>query len=215
MVHLRVAAKNVVFGYAYGRGAAAICRQAKEEGVNITIDEAQALIDGLVAQYPYLPIFFDQCRERTHNQMYIINCYGRARRFRRAVDRKTQGDMERQAMNFTMQSFVADAMSRALDHLYTQRSVYGLNYKIALQIHDAVLLEVPCNEAERVIDEVLPDCMVKRVDVRPCDLDGVPLSDKIYHLGIDVKTCIKWGEAITEEDGKIHGVPERFIKKKK
>jgi uracil-DNA glycosylase family 4 len=216
MLHLRVAAKNVVFGYAYGRGAEAICRQAKEEGVTVTVEEAQALIDGLTEQYPHLPIFFGQCRRRTQEPGWMCNPFGRFRRFRPAVDRKTQGEQERQAMNFDIQSLVADAMSRALDHLYSRRKSYGLNYKIALQIHDAVILEVPCEEAEVVYDKVLPECMTDLVDIRPCDLDGIPLSDTVYHLGIDREVYLQWGEKLSNpKEAAARGVPSRFVKAKK
>jgi uracil-DNA glycosylase family 4 len=215
-IHLRVAAKNVVFGYAYGRGAEAICRQAKEEGVTITVEEAQALIDGLTAQYPMLPIFFRACRERTMNEMFMMNCFGRARRFRPAMDRKTMGDQQRQGMNYPIQALVADAMSRALDHLHARRELYGLNYKIVLQIHDAVILEVPIAELEQVYDKVLPECMTDLVDIRPCDLDGVPTSDKVYHLGVDREVYLQWGEKVTDLGlAKTLGIPERFVKVKK
>jgi uracil-DNA glycosylase family 4 len=215
MLHLRVAAKNVVFGYAYGRGAEAICRQAKEEGVTITVAEAQALINGLTAQYPLLPIFFGQCRARTEEQMFMLNCFGRARRFRPATDYKVAGEQGRQAMNFPIQSLVADAVSRALDHLYFRRAVYGLHYRIALQIHDAVLLEVPCEEIEAVYDKVLPECMTDLVDIRPTDLDGIPINDQAYHLGIDREVYVEWGEKMSIEECEQRGVPTRFGKAKK
>lgn len=212
MLHLRVAAKNVVFGYAYGRGAEAICRQAKEEGVAITVAEAQTLIDGLTKNYPLLPIFFGQCRKRTEQQMFMVNCFGRFRRFCSATDNKVAGEQGRQAMNFPIQSLVADAMSRALDHLYARRALYGLNYKIVLQIHDAVLLEVPVEEAEVVYDKVLPECMTNLVPIRPCDLDGIPTGNKIYNLGIDREVYTKWGEKLTKEDAQEWGAPMRFAK---
>lgn len=216
MLHLRVAAKNVVFGYAYGRGAAAICRQAKEEGVNIAVEEAQALIDGLTAQYPLLPVFFDACRHRTYDEMFMMNCFGRARRFRPTTDRKVSGDQERQGMNYPIQSLVADAMSRALDHLYFKRDAYGLHYKIVLQIHDAVILEVPVDEIDAVYDRVLPECMTDLVDIRPCDLDGLPINDDVYHLGIDREVYLQWGEKLTNLDqAQKLGIPERFVKVKK
>jgi uracil-DNA glycosylase family 4 len=211
--HLRIAAKNVVFGYAYGRGAEAIARQAKEEGITISVDEAQALIDGLVAMYPMLPMFFASCRDRTKSPGWICNCFGRFRRFRTASDNKVEGEQGRQAMNFGIQSLVADAMSRALDHLYYRREAYGLHYKIALQIHDAVLLECPIEEVEAVYDKVLPECMTDLVDVWPADLNGYPLEcEKAYHMGIDREIMLRWGEKVTKEDCRRLGIPERFGK---
>lgn len=99
-LYLRIAAKNVMFGYAYGRGAEAIARQAKEEGITLSVPEAQALIDGLVAQYPMLPIYFNSCKLRTQVERHMCNCFGRFRRFSPTIDSKTEGELGRQGMNF-------------------------------------------------------------------------------------------------------------------
>ncbi len=207
--HLRVAAKNVVFGYAYGRGAVAIARQAKEEGVIITVEEAQALIDGLVSMYRSLPIYFENCRARVCDPKFSVNCFGRYRRFRTGLDLKTRGEMERQSMNFTIQSTCADAMSRALDHLYTWPE---RTYDILLQIHDAVLLEVPIADVEFVHDVVLPTCMCARVPIYSSNLDGAPISTTPYHLGIDREVMTKWGIKLKKDECVALGIPERFGK---
>jgi hypothetical protein len=104
--------------------------------------------------------------------------------------------MERQAQNFPIQGLVADAVSRSVDHLYAYREENpDLTYKICLQIHDAVVLLVKDHQVERVIDKVFPECMVNRVPIWPCSLDGVPLSsaEKPYHLGIDTEIHHHWG----------------------
>lgn len=215
MSHLRVAAKNVVFGYAYGRGAEAIARQAKEEGVDITIAEAEVLIDGLVSKYPYLPIYFNQCRARTHEPGWICNSFGRFRRFSATTDRQVAGEQERQGMNFPIQSLVADAMSRALDHLYSRRDSYGLHYKIALQIHDAVLLEVPIGELAIVYDKVLSECMTDLVPIYACNMNGeIHPGRGPYNLGIEKDIYVKWGEKLKDPaEAQRLGIPQRFVKK--
>lgn len=215
MAHLRVAAKNVVFGYMYGRSAPAIQRQAKEEGVDITVQEAQELINGLIRQYPSLPRYFNACRARVNDPGWTCNCFGRMRRFRSATDSKVAGEQERQSMNFGIQSLVADAMSRALDNLYSLRDSFGLHYRILLQIHDAVLLEVPCQEAEAVYDKVLPYCMSDLVPIFPSDLNGMATSKQFYNLGIDIDVCVHWGVKLTSEEASTWGVPTRFVKGKK
>jgi DNA polymerase I-like protein with 3'-5' exonuclease and polymerase domains len=131
------------------------------------------------------------------------------------MDNAVAAEQQRQAMNFPIQSLVADAMSRALDHLYFRRELYGLHYKIVLQIHDAVLLEVPCDEIEIVHDKVLPECMTDLVNIYPCNMEGIPINDKIYHLGVDREVYTKWGEKLTADDARDWGVPTRFIKAKK
>ncbi len=211
-LHLRVAAKNVIFGYAYGRGAAAIALQAKEEGVNITIAEAQALINGLINKYPMLPIYFGEAYNRPVKPGWTCNGFGRYRRFQFTTDHTALAELGRQSMNYNIQSLVADAMSRALDHLYCVRNELGLNYKILLQIHDAVLLEVPIPELELVYNKILPMCMCERVPIYPANLDGKRIEGRgPYYLGIDKEIFVHWGEKIkTVEMARQYGIPESF-----
>ncbi len=107
-----------------------------------------------------------------------------------------------------IQSLVSDAVSRAMDHLYTYRQTCGDIYRIVLQIHDALMLEVPIKHIEKVWNEVLPVCMVDRVPLFPTLLDGSPRGDGPYYLSIGKECFIHWGEKITHEEAKRHGIPE-------
>src|SRR5690606_521929 len=60
--HLRIVAKAVAFGVAYGRQAKAIAVAVQEEGINITEEEAQAIIRAIFTMYPSLEVFFKECR---------------------------------------------------------------------------------------------------------------------------------------------------------
>lgn len=212
---LRSAAKAVVFGYAYGQQAEATARKAKQEGADVTVDQARQLIEGLVSMYPALPKYFEECRERSQDPGYIVNCFGRYRRFTKTSERDVAGEQQRQAMNFPVQSAVADAMSRALDHLYWYRLEAEdpeLWYDIVLQVHDAVVLEVPVNCVDWVVNSVIPECMSNRVDVWPCNLDGTRKgSGGPYHLQVpppDVFT--RWSVPITKEECAKLGINESY-----
>jgi DNA polymerase I-like protein with 3'-5' exonuclease and polymerase domains len=211
---MRTAAKAVVFGYAYGQGAESTARKAKQEGVIISVSEAQDLINGLTAMYPRLPIYFGDCRSRVNDPGWICNAFGRYRRFMPSKDRMVVAEYERQSMNFPIQSAVADAMSCALDHIYTYRdnAPKGMTYDIILQVHDAVILEVPYACVEWVVDTVLPVCMSEKVEIRSCNLDGTMRRDGSgpFHLGIATEVFTKWSIPLTKEDCKVMGIPERF-----
>lgn len=105
-------------------------------------------------------------------------------------------------------------MSRAVDHLYEFRKTSTVDYRIALQIHDAVILQVPIEHIEAVYDTVLPACMTDRVDIWPADLNGMPLRgiSEPYHLGIDREVYLRWGEKLTKKACRENGIPERFGK---
>jgi DNA polymerase I-like protein with 3'-5' exonuclease and polymerase domains len=208
--HLRIIAKNVIFGIAYGRGAKAIALQAKEQGVEITVQETEQVIAAIFEMYPGLVPFFEECRRRCREEGWLCSCFGRFRRFGHTSDFKLQGDFERTAMNYPIQSMIASAMDRAVAQLHQYREEVGdpEMFKMLLAIHDAVLLEVPYDRVERVLDEVLPTCMVDRVPIYPSSLDGMPNGDGPYYLGIDSDVMEHWGEGISKARAAELGIPE-------
>ena len=210
--HLRTAAKTVFFGYLYGQGAEAACRNARQEGASVTVTETQALIDGLTKTYPGLAIFFSFCKQASRNPGYLVNCFGRRRRFGVTTDRQILAENERQGCNFMIQSLVADAVSRALDYLYKARQIFNVKYKIVLQVHDAIMLDVPIQYLETVYEKVIPTCMCQLVDIWPTDTLGNIKSNitKPYHLGCGRDVYLNWGEEISFKMGKILDIPEKY-----
>jgi uracil-DNA glycosylase family 4 len=210
---LRIAAKTVIFGLAYGRGAKAIAFEIKQEGVYITVDEAQAIINAVLEMYPGLTPFFNACKERVHGDHWMCSCFGAFRRFPHTDDRTLNGEFERQAGNFGIQSMVASAMDRAIAYLQDYRDNELLNhdlFKILLQVHDAVLLEVPYAGVDQVVDEVLPLNLTNRVSIFPSDLNGAPTGDGPYHFGIDVEVYGHWGERLTVAECLERGLNPRY-----
>lgn len=200
---LRVAAKNVNFGIPYGRGAEAIARQCKEEGETVSAEECQAMIDAYFRSYPGTADFLEKCRERSQNPGWLVGPYGRFRRFipPSRPDRAIVGEQQRQAQNFPIQGGVADAVSLALYNFLQYRQEHPeIDYKIALQIHDAIVLIVPVQHAERVYKEVIPECMVDRLPFWPRNLDGtlIPV-DAPYHFGMSRDVFTHWGENLKPE----------------
>lgn len=212
---LRIVAKAIIFGIAYGRGAKAVALSAKEQGVNVSVDEAQQVADTIFDQYPRLKLLFDECKRRVVNPGWICGAFGRFRRFPEIdpKDNKLLSDLQRQALNAPIQGLVADAMNRAVDHLYYYRSSYNkteLDYRLALQIHDAVVLEVPDVFVAKVIDEVIPECMSKRVSIYPCRLDGTPNGTGPYHLGADTDIYLHWGETVMPDECEVRGIDPKY-----
>ena len=96
---MRVAAKNVNFGIPYGRSAEAISRQCREEGVEISVDDTQAIIDYYFQTYQRTAAFLAECRRRSQEERWLANPYRRLRRFIGTRDRGVIGEQERQAQN--------------------------------------------------------------------------------------------------------------------
>jgi uracil-DNA glycosylase family 4 len=222
--HIRIVAKSVIFGIAYGRGAKAIAVAAKEQGINITVDEAQAVIDAIFQMYPLLQPFFRECQERATGKYidpntnqplganYLCNCYGRFRRFPDSNgDNSLSAEFERQAMNFPIQSMIASAVSRAIAYIhdYKMRQLEKGHdmFKILLQIHDAILLEVPYKYVRHVCEYVLPTYMRESVPIYPTNLDGIPTGGGPYTLGIEAEVMNHWGELLTYKEAMQHKLP--------
>ena len=219
--HLRIVAKSVIFGIAYGRGAKAIAMAAKEQGIDVTVDDAQRIIDTIFMMYPGLKPFFAECQARAtrelrsdgegHHEGWLVSCFGRYRRFPVVPkgDRGLEGEFGRQAMNFPIQSMIASAVSRAMGYLYQARVTSGDPdlFKIILQIHDAVLLEVPYANVKYVCEEVLPFAMRECVPIHPTDLNGKSISREPYYLGIEADMMSHWGEKLSQEKAEEMGLP--------
>ena len=222
--HIRIVAKSVIFGIAYGRGPKAIAIAAKEQGIEIEVDEAQAVIDAIFLMYPRLSPFFNECKQRATGDYidpltgttvagrYLCNCYGRFRRFPDAnFDRGLAGEFERQAMNYPIQSMIASAVSRALAYIHDYKEKQlkqGRDlFKVLLQIHDAVLLEVPYEHVKHVCEYVLPTFMRDAVPIYPSSLDGLPTGAGPYYLGIEMEVVKHWGELLTATEARELGLP--------
>jgi len=215
--HFRTLAKNVIFGIAYGRGAKAIALQAKEQGVKVTADEAQMVIDTIFEMYPGLVPFFEEAKKRAKDHKWLCHCFGRFRRFPSAADFKLEGEFERQAMNFPIQGMIASAVDRGLARLRKMIYDYGLEDDIGLllQIHDAGLLEVSLDLIDWVVKELIPYAMRDCVPIYPSTLDGQPTGKGPYHLGLEIVVEKHWGEKFSLEECEKYGIPTKFAAKVK
>jgi DNA polymerase I-like protein with 3'-5' exonuclease and polymerase domains len=201
MEHIRTPAKNVRFGVPYGRSAGAIARQCREQGAMVSERDAQKLIDGWHSRYRKGSLFLTRCEHRPHDPGWMTGPFYRHRRFPETNDRKVMSDMERQAKNFCIQNGVADAISIAIYNMVKYRDANKSegDFRIVLQVHDALVMEVPIEHVPWVWDCVLPKCVTEGVLIRPLDLNG---GDTIlngrppYQFGIDKEIFVNWGDKL-------------------
>lgn len=206
-LHMRIAAKAVIFGLFYGRGAKAVALSAQAEGIEMSVADAEKIISMVYSRYPRMRQFQEECRARVtpgpgHKPpMFVTTAFGRFRRFRSVatMDSQVQGEIERQALNAPIQGMVADAVNTALGNLIEYRQQYCVPYKVLLQIHDAILLAVPIAHVDQVVREVLPQCLVHRVPIYRTDLDGRVISDQRHYMTYSYAICQHWEEPISDE----------------
>lgn len=219
--HLRDIAKTIAFGLPYGRGDAAVVRAVEELGIKVTLDDVAAIRDVLFGNYPELEGFFAACRARVLNPGHMTTCFGRRRRFQVSdQEGSSLADMERVAGNFPIQGGIADATSTAIRlarHYPHRRDADGvLKYKLALQVHDALMSVVRIPHLGEYIDKVLPACMIEGITVYAVDLDGNRLPNRPgYKLGFDWSIQTHWGEKLSYERGLELGVDPKYLPKPK
>lgn len=200
----RILAKAVIFGLMYGRGAKAIAVQARMEGVpGITVQVAEEIIQAVYTMYPCLEPFFAECRRRVVDPGFLVNPFGGMRRFPAGkADRTQLADFERQAMNWPMQSTVAEVIDRAIARLYRTIRDQGLEdvIRLVLQVHDSIVLETRYDYVKYVRDELIPYAMKQSVPIYPTDLGGNPLGTGPFYMETDTKVGFRWSESLSEKE---------------
>lgn len=214
--HFRTLAKNVIFGIAYGRQAKAIALQAKEQKVNVTVDEAQTVIDAIFRMYPELEPFFDEAKSRATKERWLCHGFGRFRRFPKTSDYKLEGEFERQAMNFPIQGMIASCVDRGIAYLCSEIERTGMqdNIRPLLTIHDAVLIEARYDYVEYA-QQLIKWAFVDMVEIWPTDLSGKPRGDGPYRLGLDFEVSKHWSEKWSYEEAIEVGLDPKFAAKPK
>lgn len=161
-------AKAVNFGIVYG-----ISSFGLSQDLSISRKEAEKYIASYFATYPGVKEFMDRSVAEAKKNGYVTTAFGR----RRPVPELSSSNFaqrsfgERVAMNSPIQGTAADIMKIAMIRAYNALKKQGLKARIALQVHDELLIETPKDEVEAV-REILMDAMVGAADMAvPFEID--------------------------------------------
>lgn len=198
--HYRHLAKSVMFGIMYGRGAKAISQAALADGIFVSAEEAQTVIDAVYSKYAGLRRLFDDCKDRVEKYGWLKTAYGRYRRFFPSANKKELSANSREAMNFPVQGFVADAVSTAISNFYYCRPQFNCEYYLVLQIHDEIISLVKETDLKKYIKEVVPFCMRERLPLYGSDLAGRHYAEGPYFFGNESSVFRRWGEEIPKKE---------------
>jgi len=135
--------------------------------------------------YPTAWAYMQACAQAVYDPGYIVNPWGRYRRFSRVRRDEERPDLERQAQNFPVQSTVADTTMIAMDLIDRYRSKHNMKFRMVNQIHDAIMLEAPKCEIEQ--------CKQMFVDTMGSIDIPIGTPSNILRLGVDVKVFDRWG----------------------
>lgn len=161
----KMRAKAVNFGIPYGREA-----QSFKDEFNITMEEAQAMIDGWLNAYPEARDYLKWCAEQVTLGNYLETPWGNRRRAG-LVTADSLHALENEFKNFPIQGSSSHTLLWAAIHL-EQMLKEKYNTVIVDLIHDSMLLEVPMDLAtvQAVSQEVSSYMKQVPTDLFGCDI---------------------------------------------
>ncbi|RJF93254.1 DNA polymerase I [Sphingomonas cavernae] len=176
-------AKTINFAILYG-----ISRWGLAGRLEITADDAQAMIDRYFDRFPGIRNYIHETLSAVREKGYTTTLFGRKTHFSRiksSVQHERQG-AERAAINAPIQGTSADIIKRAMARMPGALRDAGLtNVRMLLQVHDELVFELPegdVDAAKPIIEHVMASAAEPAIKL------SVP-------LGVEIGTGKSWGAA--------------------
>ncbi|MBJ7441168.1 MAG: DNA polymerase I [Sphingopyxis sp.] len=176
-------AKTVNFSILYG-----ISRWGLAGRLEITPDEAQALIARYFERFPGISDYITDTLDKARATGYTETLFGRKTWFPRikAASQNERAGSERAAINAPIQGTSADLIKRAMARMPAALADAGLSdVKMLLQVHDELVFEAPADKAEAA-GAVIRTVMMGAAE--PALTLSVPLE-------VEIGIGKSWGEA--------------------
>jgi DNA polymerase-1 len=176
-------AKTINFAILYG-----ISRWGLAGRLDVTSDEAQAMIDRYFERFPGINRYIAETLTSVREKGYTTTLFGRKTHFSRIksnVQHERQG-AERAAINAPIQGTCADIIKRAMARMEPALAEAGLTgTRMLLQVHDELVFEVPEGEVEAA----------KPVIERVMATAAEPALKLSIPLAIEIGVGTSWGAA--------------------
>ena len=176
-------AKTINFAILYG-----ISRWGLAGRLDVTADEAQAMIDRYFEQFPGISNYIMSTTEFVRERGFTETLFGRKTHFpriRSKVQHERQG-AERAAINAPIQGTSADIIKRAMARMGPALAAANLpDVRMLMQVHDELVFELPESDVAAAT-EVIRDVMATAAE--PAVTLTVP-------LGVEIGTGKSWGAA--------------------
>ena len=193
----RQAAKRIVFGLMYGRGARAIAEQLK----NPNLEEVQGLCDQFSNAYPDGVGWFYRMEDQATRNLCVESDLNRRRKLyapiafspdlpREHPHRGAYGDAKRQARNSPIQSESSDfgLIGSFLFLDYIEKN--GKDWKIINIVHDSCVAEIPLDELKEA-SKIMEVCFTTQLMEYVTEHWGI---DFVCPLEVECEYGVRWGE---------------------
>ncbi len=145
----RYAAKFVDFGILYGRGASSLAYGPELREYGWSRDDAQKFIDNYLAQFSAMRDWMYTQRQRALSEQELVTPLGRKRRWPLILPDNSH-HVERQALNFPIQSLASDITVWALVQIHEWLTENKMKARLVITVHDEIDLLVPWDEIDIV-----------------------------------------------------------------
>lgn len=200
----RTASKKIQFGVVYQESARGLSEDLRAEGINMTEKQCQAFIDKYFRRFPYVEKWVKEIKRFAKRNKYVLSKTKRRRNLATidSTDRSIANEAERQSVNFPIQSTGSDCTLMALIVINKWLRENKYRSRIAITVHDSIVLDSPKCEVLEVSKQV------KRI------MENLAEYNKFYEFLGDVPIVSEmeigysYGEAFecTIEDIEEHGV---------
>ncbi|HCI45374.1 MAG TPA: DNA polymerase I [Candidatus Omnitrophica bacterium] len=146
---MRDNAKRVNFGIIYGMSAFGL---AKDLGISQS--DAQEFIDKYFSRYPKVKDFMDNAIRQCEEKGFVTTLLNR-RRYIPEINSPNESMKQfarRQAINTPVQGSAADLMKLAMIDIHREIKKRKLASQILITVHDELVLDVPGEEKEEVVE---------------------------------------------------------------
>ncbi|MBU3965984.1 MAG: hypothetical protein KKG76_01205, partial [Euryarchaeota archaeon] len=141
-------AKTINFGLSYGMGGGGLQANLKDNGIEISLDDARKYIDTFFKSYPKVKCYLDDAGRSAVRNNEIRNVAGRLIKYMPASDESERAAILREGKNNPIQSLNADILKGAMGRLYHRLKPHEA--KLINIVHDELVFEVPGEHAETV-----------------------------------------------------------------
>jgi DNA polymerase-1 len=136
---MRRQAKTINFGILYGMGSYSLSRE-----LNVSQKEAEKFVQKYFESYEKVKEFRDSLIEFARKNKYVKTFFGRKRYIYEidSPDYLVRNNAERIALNTPLQGTAADIVKLAMVLVYNNLQKSNIDFKMLLQVHDEILLEI-------------------------------------------------------------------------
>lgn len=145
---MRAVGKMVNFSVIYG-----VSPYGLSQRTGLSYEQAQRFINEYFSLYPSVREYFARVVAYAKTYGHVRTMFGRKREIPqlRSKDAVVRQEGERIAVNTPIQGTAADIMKLAMIDLHNKIKQNKMNSKIILQVHDELVLEVPNEEVEQIL----------------------------------------------------------------